>query len=264
MNKKEFPRGVRPLDIFISSIQKDRTTTHVDGRAGFITTGHTHQTRPIELTLKLEADNTRDYRLLRNEVFSFFDDDYLYISELYEPTKRYKVAITQSYIPDRFNQALSQVSIMVDMVDLPYAESIGTTQGELSDSLLWWPYRDYPDVKLDELQYTFTENSFRVYNGGNVPIHPFQQDLVITIEDIYRSFEYFELVNQTNGTTFRINENAQDKQVVLDGASVTANGLQYLRKTNKQFIELEPGWNDFTTSGAFDRKVSFDFRFYYK
>lgn len=265
MNIKPFPKGVRPLDIFVSSIQKLHNQLLIEGRPGVITTSQTHQIRPIEITILLEAENKRDYRLLRNEVFSFFDDDFFYISEQYDPAKRYKVGVINSFIPNRYNQYIAEARIMLDVIDLPYAESICTTQGELSENLLWWPDRNYPEVALDDLLYNFDTNSFQVYNGGNVPIHPFFQDLKITIDNVIGSTNYFELKNVTNGTTFRINEKVlESQQIILEGPTITSNGLQYLRKTNKTFIELSPGWNDFTTSGATSQEISFDFRFYYK
>ena len=128
MNKKEFPKGVRPLDVFISSINKNRFTSTVEGRNGIITKGITRQNRPIEVSVGLIANDTRDYRLLRNEVFSFFDEDVFYISEKYEKGKRYKVTTLQSYIPERLNQRIAQARFTLELVDLPFAESIGTTQ----------------------------------------------------------------------------------------------------------------------------------------
>jgi len=107
--------------------------------------------------------------------------------------------------------------------------------------------------------------NFRVYNAGNVPIHPFQQEFKITISQVIGSTEYFELKNATSGATFRINEAVSDSQViVIDGPNITSNGLQYLRNTNKQYIELDPGWNEFEVKGADRATIEFDFPFYYK
>src|SRR5699024_1545094 len=116
----------------------------------------------------------------------------------------------------------------------------------------------------ESLKYTHTGTLFKIFNAGNVPIHPFEQELKITISDVVGSSDYLELENTTNGTIFRVNEGVSSSQeIVIDGANITSNGLQYLRQTNKQFIELDVGWNDFRINGATDAKVSFDFRFYY-
>ncbi|WP_200411374.1 phage tail domain-containing protein [Virgibacillus salexigens] len=188
MNRKQFPKGVRPLDIFISSIQKNTNNKTIEGRPGIITYGNTHGTRPIEIKLLLEAQDTRDYRLLRDAVFSFFDEDEFYISEQYVSGKRYKVNVVESYIPERMNFYLATARFFLDITELPYAESIGTTQdiqrnGIDADSELWGFGMGL--IADDEsLIYTHETNEFRIYNAGNRPIHPFQQELKITISDI--------------------------------------------------------------------------------
>ena len=120
-------------------------------------------------------------------------------------------------------------------------------------------------ARLKQTMYTvYDKTSFRVYNAGNVPIHPFQQDLKITIKQVRGSASYFELRNLTNGTVFRVNEAVSSAQtIVLDGPNITSNGLNFLRKTNKGFIELSHGWNDFQIYGASRATIEFYFRFYY-
>ena|SRR5690625_3009788 len=112
--------------------------------------------------------------------------------------------------------------------------------------------------------YTHTGTSFLIYNAGDIPVHPFEQKLVITISDVQGSSSYLQLINETNNTVFRVNEGVSGNQeIMIDGANITSNGLQYLRKTNKQFIELNEGWNDFRITGASRATVAFDFPFYY-
>lgn len=269
MNKKEFPKGVWPLDIFIHSISKDRVTESVEGRNGIITKGQTHVNRPIEISVGLMAHDTRDYRLLRDEVFSFFDDDVFYISESYQKGKKYKVTILQSYIPNRLNRRTAEMSLLLDMVDLPFAESIGTTQdiqqkGINADDALWG-YGMGLIADDEALKYTHTGTSFRIFNAGNVPIHPYEQELKITIDNVQGSSNYLQLRNSTTGDVLRTAEAVNSNQtIVLDGPNVTSNGLQYYRKTNHQFITLAPGWNEFMITGASSARVDFDFKFYYR
>ena len=49
--------------------------------------------------------------------------------------------------------------------------------------------------------------------------------------------------------------------VVLDGPEIKINGLQALRKTNRRFISLASGWNEFRLNRT--AKTMFDSRFYY-
>lgn len=269
MNIKPFPQGVTPLDIYISSINKRRTKEQIEGVHGYVDKRYTYDTRNIELLFKLKSNNTQDYRLLRDEVFAYYSQgNFIYVSEEYQRGKRYKVNSLESFIPERINRKVASVGLQLELVDIPFADSIGTTaiideHGILSDDELWGFGMGLIDDP-DSHKYTHTGTSFKIYNAGNVSIHPFQQLLKITISNVEGSTSSFELKNETNGTAFKINEAVTNAQtIVLDGPNITSNGLQFLRKTNKQFIELEPGWNEFTVKGATSAKVAFDFRFYY-
>lgn len=271
MNKKEFPQGVRPLDIFISSMDTNRVTEYIEGVPGVTHKGSTPYSRFIELSVALTSEDTKDYRLLRDEAYAFFSDDYFYISETYQKGKRYKVSLTQSYTPTRHSRTLASMRFTLEMTDLPFAESIGTTQdiqanGISADDELWG-YGMGLLAEDDSLVYTVNAQNgvqFGIYNAGNLPIHPFYQDLKITINNAVSIATFLELKNDTNDTTFKVNEVVSNSQeIILDGPNITSNGLQYLRNTNKGFIQLSPGWNYFTLSGA-DATINFDFRFYYK
>lgn len=268
MKVKPFPYGVTPLDIFISSINKIRTKESIDGVNGYIDKGYTYSTRDIEVSMRLKASDTRDYRLLRDEVFSFFsENDYLYISEEYQPGKRYKVVPTESFIPSRVNKTVSSVEIPLEMYELPFAESILTTADIQSKGLEFgqgWSFGMGLSFDDDSQKYTHTGKSFRIFNAGNVPIHPFEQELIVSITNVTGSTSFFELKNNTTGDAFRITEAVtSDKKIVLDGPNITINGLASLRKTNRKYIGLKAGWNDFTINGATSAKVDFSFRFYY-
>lgn len=271
MNLKPFPHGVTPLDIFISSINKKRVKDEVEGAHGYVDKGFTYETRNIELLFKLKSSDTQDYRLLRDEIFAYYSEgNFIYVSEEYQQGKRYKVMAVESFIPERINRRVASVGLQLEMVDIPFAESIGTTKtigerGILSDDELWGFGMGLIDDP-DSHKYTHTGTSFKIYNAGNESIHPFnQQFLKITINNVQGSTSYFQLKNNTNGSLFRVNEGVGANQVImLDGPNITSNGLNYLRKTNKGFIELSPGWNEFSITGATSAKVEFDFRFYYK
>lgn len=272
MNKKEFPKGLRPLDIYISSIDKQRHISNIEGTPGVIHNGSTPNGRIIEISVGLLSEDTKDYRLLRDEAYSFFADDYFYISESYQRGKRYKVSVIESFTPTRLNQRMASMRFMLEMADLPYAESIGTTQdiqlnGITADSELWG-YGMGLLADDDSLVYTHQVTSgiqFAVYNAGNVAIHPFQQELKIMIKNIVNGYGV-QLKNDTNGTAFKVNDAVlkQTDVIMLDGPNITLNGLSFLRYTNKQFIQMSPGWNYFTLTGVTSATVEFDFRFYYE
>ncbi|MDN4525317.1 phage tail domain-containing protein [Fictibacillus fluitans] len=267
MNLLTFPDGVKPLDIFISSIQKERVSEKVEGVHGSINKGFTYGSRDVELKLLLKARDAKDYRLLRDEVFAMFRRGELYISEEYQKGKRYLISPDEPFIPERFdnNRRLATANINCNMPSLPFAESIGKTQdiqrAGIVNEELWGHGMGLLD---DSLVYTVTATSFNIFNAGTEPIHPFQQDLKITISQVAGSTSFLQLKNNTNGTIFKANKAVSNSEkLVIDGPRVTSNSLEYLRDTNKTFIQLDPGWNSFSLTGATSAKIEFDFRFYY-
>ena len=265
MNKLDFPDGVKPLDIFISSINKERETSRVEGSHLKRDNGFVYGERDIELDLWMKAHDTEDYRLLRDKVYALFDR-VGYISEEYQKGKRYKVNVDDQYIPERIEgtRMFAEAKIVCTTDGLPFAESIGTTalidkNGVSANDALWGYGMGL--ISIDEgQQYTHTSSTFRIYNAGNVPIHPFQQDLKIEISGV--TGKNFEMRNVTTGDVFKVTDNLKSSDVVvLDGHEIKINGLQALRKTNRKYISLAPGWNEFRLNRT--AKVIFDFRFYY-
>src|SRR5699024_1761372 len=379
MNEIEFPEGFIPLDIFISSIDKDRITDKVEGGNRKLNYGSTYNERDIQLSILLKAHDTQDYRLLRDAMYALFNKyDSFYLVEKYQSGKRYLVSVDEKYIPDRMTRRHATATINCITIGLPFAESIGTSADIDNPELiplipdLWEdgfyniygnkqkstrsvrlkekytiePNREYvinPDSRYtgfiilynndvfsrrvsfddtqrnfettgaennysayitaseditntvinnlkmnlkqttsginsndelwgfgmgliadeDSLIYTHTGTEFKIFNPG-IEIHPFEQDLTIEISDVVGSTSYFQLENQTTGDVFRVTEAVNNNQLIkLDGPNITSNNLQYLRKTNRKYITLAPGWNNFKITGATSAKVSFDTRFYY-
>lgn len=272
MNVKELPEGTYPLDIFISSIQEEPINETIEGMSGSVYYGSNFMERDVSIDLGLFAKDTRDYRLLRDQIYGFFKSmDYFYISEEFQKGKRYKVKATDSFIPDRHNYKVASLSIVLDVIGLPYAESIGTTQdidknGLTYDSGLW----SYGmGLLYDEESHKYTHTikqgeTVSIYNAGSVEVHPFQQELKIEVDNVYRSRKHFELNNETNGSTFRVKESVSSSdKIVYDGPNIRINGLEALRRTNRKYITLDPGWNVLSIDGADSAEVSLDFRFYY-
>lgn len=219
--------------------------------------GTDEQQRPIDATIQIMSHDYLDYNLLRDYLYQIFRfNKTLYIVDNRQPYKRYRVVLQSNFSPVRNASNNGTATIRFVTEKTPYAESIETTlEGAIPN------FRGIPPFDLSNLEYTHTTNEFEIYNH-HVPIHPFKQDLIITISDVEGGS--FGLKNLTNGTEFQINDEVSNSQMIkLDGPNVTSNGLQFLRSTNKKFIELSPGWNQFEVTGATSAKVEFDFRFYY-
>lgn len=271
MNKIDFPKGVTPLDIYISSIEKERVTDVLEGRSGTIDYGSTYTERDVELSLLMQPKDTQDYRLLRNALYATFQiNDKFYVSETYEKGKRYLISVDERFIPERptGNQRWADVEVKCTKQGLPFAESIKTTAGkvDISSEDEDWAF-GMGLLDGDDLKYTHAIPSgdfIDVYNAGNVPIHPFEQELIINIHSVEGSREYFALKNNTNGSEFRTKEKVEESdEIVIGMGTIQKNGAQYLRETTKEFIELTTGNNRFSIEGASRATVSFDFRFYY-
>ena len=261
MKKIDYPKGITPLDIFVSSIEKERVTESLEGKSGSIDYGSIYKERPIELKFLLKANDTQSYRLLRDELYAVIDV-IEYVSETYQIGKRYKVKVDESYIPERYenNQRFAEVEVNCVTTQLPFAESIGTTQDIERNGLRYsqelWSYGMGLLYDEESHKYTHESPTFSVYNAG-IDIHPFEQSLDIIIDDVAKGYK---LINKTTGDVFEYKGNSTGK-LLLNGSNITLNGLQCFRDTNRNYITLKSGWNLFTQSQS--RKIGFDFRYYY-
>lgn len=269
-------------DFNVGSIPVTGVYGTVEGRAGTVDYGADFGQRPITVPFYTEANDMADYPLLRDELFALvISQEPFYIREIRRTEyqtgdnrlisgKRYKVRISGGFdIEQQFRYGFGELSF--ETVDLPYAESVGTTQdiereGISSESELWG-FGMGLQADDDTFKYTHKARqgeSFMVYNAGVVTIHPFMQELRIEITDVIRSNQFFEIANETNGSSFRVTDkvNSTD-EIILDGPNVQINNLESLRRTNRKYLQLSPGWNLFSIEGATSAIVSFGFRFYY-
>ena len=115
-----FPKGAIPLNIYISSIEKQRITDTIEGRDGIINNGFTYNNRSNNIQVLLKCHDIEDYSLMRSEIYKVVDD-VTYISKEHERGKRYKVIASESFIPDRVLRKTATVEIVFDMVKLPFS-----------------------------------------------------------------------------------------------------------------------------------------------
>lgn len=263
------------VDVEIPSIPFENNWTGGDDGIAPIYQGTDIKQREIKATVMMVAHDVPDYYLLRSDLYAVFGyGTFFYIILNEEDGKRYKIILNDSYLPERLMPVMGKIEIPFITSELPFAESVGTTQdierdGVNSEIGLWGfgmgLLSDDESQKYTHQLPRFSRMDFKIYNAGNVPIHPFDQELKIRISNVVGSTEFLELKNKTNGTTFRVKEKVTSSQtVLLDGPNITINSLQSFRKTNRQYIELSEGWNEFEMLGATGAKVDFDFPFYYR
>ncbi|KRL27317.1 hypothetical protein FD27_GL001071 [Limosilactobacillus frumenti DSM 13145] len=142
---------------------------------------------------------------------------------------------------------------------------------------------DYEDTNgfgnkttVDPLQYTFTENSFKVSNLSDTIIdperrgHPFK----VTLEG--KSSGNMKITNKTTGDsvtrtgmlqtnkdgTKLAGNSSFNGKFVIDGVRATLNGKSDQMQCDDGVLTLQPGINDFQVDN-FSGKITFDFPFWW-
>lgn len=289
--------GIIVKDFTVSSIPLNPVYGEVEGANGTVDYGATYDTRTITVPFEIKAHDLMDYPLLRDKLFSLsLSTESFYIREMRrlkklaykfvdvsEPAKmdsetdnklvggkRYLVR-TRSLTDLEQVEEYGEGELILETTELPFAESIGTSQdiernGIDAQSKLWG-FGMGLITDDDSLIYTHdavVDKRFKIYNAGNVAIHPFEQDFKMTISNVQGSDEMFQITNHTNSSRSRITKALKSSDVVVyDGPNVTINDLQALRDTRKDFIELVPGWNEFEIYYCDSATIEFDFPFYY-
>ena len=268
LNMKEikFPEGLMPLDIFVGSIAKERATETIEGRSGIVDYGTNYVDRPVELSMWINSSDTTDYRLLRNELYALFDTgNAFYIEETRVPSRVLKVAVDESFIPDRLTIRNASVDVTCRTLDSVFWESKYTTL-ELHDSGYSATAEKYglvDNIDDEKVKYRFTESVFTVYNAGNVAVEPESSELYIQMNYV-TSEGNLKVTNKTTGEIFEYHQPTDRRHIVLDGMVMTVGGVNGFRDSNRRFISLAPGDNEFEiTGGTFDQ-VYFKFKFLYK
>ena len=266
MNKLSFPDGVVPLEIFVGSISKERITESVEGRSGVIDYGFNYKDRPVDLFFRIKAKDEIDFRLLRSEIYNFFDVGvYFYVAESAVPSRVLKVVVDESYIPDRLTEEYADFDINCRTLDSVFWESKYTTL-ELHDSGYAHSAEKYglvDNIDDEKVQYRFTTNNFTVYNAGNVTVEPESMELTIQISSATSSGD-LTLKNLTTGEEFKLNKEISGRHISLRGMNILDGTVNAFRDSNRRLISLVPGDNQFEITGATFSEVWFSFKYYYK
>ena len=269
LNMKEipFPDGVIPLEIFVGSVAKNRVTEAIEGRSGVVDYGFNYTDRPVSLFLRIKAADAADFRLLRNEVFATFDvGSAFYVAEADVPSRVLKVVVDESYIPDRLTEEYADFDINCRTLDSVFWESIYTTL-ELHDSGYDAAAEKYglvDGIDDEKVKYRFTENTFAVYNAGNVTVEPESMYLELLFYYCTIPDGKMTVKNLTTGDVLEINSVENRMHIKQSGMKLTIGAVQRFRDTNRRFISLAPGDNQFEITGATFDEARFDFKYYFK
>lgn len=268
MNKVDYPVGVRPLDLLVSSIEKERKEQQIDGVPGVVDYGYNYKGREVKMNFMTEHyHGTFDHRLQRDEIYNLFDDyPYLYVSDDTVPSRVLKITVDGSFTPERYGYWYSTFEVDARITGLPFWRTKYTTQEIESSgySGLVEKYGTADGLHVDYLKYTFTGTTFKVWNGGNVTVDP--RNMMLNIR-LYRLVTDggFTMTNKTTGEVFKYTASRTGNTVDLNGVKALVGlASNRLRETNRKFISLVPGENEITISGGTVDNIQFDFPFYYK
>lgn len=269
MNEIQFPVGVKPLDLFVSSIEKERKEQQIDGIPGVVDYGFNYKQRDASMTFWLHHfHGEHDYFLMKSEIDSMFDShDYIYASHNALPSRVIKLTVDGSYEPERITGSMyANLEVDARITGLPFWRTKYTTQEIESSGYIGLveKYGTADGLHVDYLKYTFTGTTFKVWNGGNVTVDP--RNMMLNIR-LYRLVTDggFTMTNKTTGEVFKYTAPRTGNTVDLNGVKALVGlASNRLRETNRKFISLVPGENEITISGGTVDNIQFDFPFYYK
>lgn len=267
MNKVDYPVGVRPLDLFVSSIEKERKEQAIDGVPGVVDYGYNYKGREVKMNFMTEHHHdTYDHRLQRDEIYNLFDSyPYLYVSDNTVPSRVLKITIDGSFTPERYGYWYSTFEVEARITGLPFWRTKYTTQEIESSgySAIVEKYGMADGINVDYLPYKFTSNEFTIWNGGNVTVDPRNMYLKLNLANVTTTGNLI-IENVTTGEKFIYKEAISKKNLTIDGTKVLIGTSNKLRDTNRKFISLVKGINKIKiTNGTFD-SVAVDSPFYFK
>lgn len=268
MNEIQFPVGVKPLDLFVSSIEKERKEQQIDGIPGVVDYGFNYKQRDASMTFWLRHFHGEyDYFLMKSEIDSMFDSyDYIYASHNALPSRVVKLTVDGSYKPERITGSMyANLEVDARITGLPFWRTKYTTQEiEKNDySAIVEKYGMADGINVDYLPYKFTRNEFTVWNGGNVTVDSRNMYLKLNLTNVTTTGN-LTIENVTTGEKFIYKESISNKNLSIDGTKVLIGSSNKLRDTNRKFISLVKGINKIKiTNGAFD-SIAVDSPFYFK
>ena len=267
-------------DIRVSSIPLITNRQEIDGFPGSLDYGSYYGDRPITVDFYIKARDDHDYPHLRDILFELLVDTRpYYIREVrttgeYEDDSYCKQKKVESYVNGKQYHVEVNNTIDLDQVmkvgfgtieyltsGLPFAESIYTTK-ELNDTgydALVEKYGLVDSINSDNTKYKFTERNFTVWNAGNVTVTPETMYLEIIVTG---SDGNLEIKNNTTNDILKVNAK-HGGTFDVKGMTMRMAAINVFRDSNKRYISLASGANEFEIIGQFT-DITIDFRFYYK
>lgn len=235
-------------------------TEKIEGMDGNLYLGSEYDNRIIAADFLYESVDLTDYYLLKTEFYRLFASRTpFYIVFNREPGKRWLVRLNSPFEPEKVNTKIGSFTVEF-ITDIPFAESVGTTLDPLTfDASVWQVGQG---LITDELAFSHHENTFSIYNAGDIRIDP--RKIPLNIIFIGQS-NFLSIRNITTGDNWQyFNQTNSTDILSLNGVRSLKNGVSIFSETNHKLVSIAPGWNHFElsgTSGEFE--IKFNYRFYY-
>lgn len=299
--------GFKVTNVTVESIEKETDYEKKENTSGRILLSSQYRKRTITVDCYVVSTKLNDNSRLRDEFYSLTnsnepihirelrrtvplnyrfvqptEDDYQEIDEYnvlvfnHEPFndnhyvngRQYQVMCSDVVVPEENGRKIN-FSIKFETVELPFAESIGTSL-ELEkrpDRELWSNDMLIPfDEEDARRRYSFTNiynNS--VYYHGNVPNDQFNlfKKVTVVLGKNVKATEIFKftLGNSDVMTIEGANLKKGDK-IVYDGVQTFRNGIPINDLVSNAQPKFYPGWNNFEFNQQV-KSVTFDLKFYY-
>lgn len=264
--------GLRGLDLFISSIGRRVTTENISGLPGTNRTHEVDDTRTADIRALIVSSNTHDYRLKRNRVYSFFRQlGHFYIAESHEPNKLLKVAVDESYIPERPDELRiwGNIDIPLSVVGKPYRISRHTTL-ELQNLKRDGKWSRGMHLRRDPAynQYVFNnQTDIEVYNPSDIDLYiKHHIDFKIKFECL-QSMNRISLLDEDSKEFVFTDALKAGDTVEIEGHRIKKNGVLSAAKFNDVYPILKSGYSEVYQEYSLNKikvspglKVTFDFR----
>ena len=257
--------GLKSLDINVGPIIYENIYTS-SSRADQLVKRYPKD-RNVSINAMFTSHDTVDWRLKRDRVYSFFRNlGVFYVSEIHQPFKLLKVIVDESYEVDRPVIRWGLLEIPLKIIDTPFKQSIHTTLDIDSEGIRWndkWGYGMGLSSDKSEWKYKFTNTNPRFYNAGTEDIKLIQQKESIITLIAREKTNKIEIVDE-NGTIFSLQANIESGMAVrIKGSKITLVNTNVLQYTNRNFLTVKKGWNNWEVRGINKFEIEFDFRFLY-
>ena len=105
---------------------------------------------------------------------------------------------------------------------------------------------------------------FSVYNAGNVTVEPESMQITFNFSGVYTTGG-FTIRNLTTGEEVILNRTSNGSHFKMEGMTFSLGAINNVfRDTNRRFLSLSPGDNQFEIVGGTFSQCWFNFKYYYK